>query len=61
MSCEDFPCCGHTPDDPCPDRDRDGNIVPRCVECGKKLDRKARSSICVKCQKQMFNGEEEYR
>lgn len=47
--CEDYPCCGHTAGDPCPDVDKHGRIVPRCCECNKKLARNARSSICVKC------------
>lgn len=47
--CEDYPCCGHTPGDPCPDRDRQGRIVPRCCECGKRLPRNASSSICRRC------------
>lgn len=51
--CEDYPCCGHTPGDPCPERDRNGNIVPRCVECNRKLARGARSSICAGCQRRM--------
>lgn len=46
--CEDYPCCGHEPGD-CPDSD--GRM--RCVECGKKLSKKATSSICPKCQKRM--------
>ena len=48
--CEDFPCCGHEPGD-CPSRRRDGSEVWTCVECGKKLPRKATSSICAKCQR----------
>lgn len=51
--CEDYPCCGHTSGDPCPDRDSAGRIVPRCVECNKKLLRSARSSICGSCQKRL--------
>lgn len=54
MRCEDYPCCGHTPGDPCPDRDRDGNIIARCVDCGKRLARNARSSICAGCQRRMY-------
>ncbi len=51
--CEDYPCCGHTSDDPCPDRDADGRIIPRCCECGKRLPRRATSSICATCQGKM--------
>lgn len=51
--CEDYPACGHTPGDPCPEVDRNGNVVPRCVECGARLNRGARSSICASCQRRM--------
>lgn len=57
--CEDYPCCGHTPGDPCPDRDKKGNIVPRCCYCNKRLARGARSSICAKCQKRMIRRMDE--
>lgn len=57
MRCEDYPCCGHTPGDPCPDRDRSGQIVPRCCECNRKLPRRARSSICARCQRDMRRAE----
>lgn len=49
--CEDYPCCGHTSGDPCPDRDRNGRIVPRCCECNGRLAKNASSSICSKCQR----------
>lgn len=49
--CEDYPCCGHTPDDPCPERDRHGNIKPTCCMCGGRLKKGARSSICLSCQR----------
>jgi hypothetical protein len=49
--CEDYPCCGHTPGDPCPDRDREGRIVARCCRCDAKLGRSARSSLCARCQR----------
>lgn len=51
--CEDFPCCGHTNDDPCPDHDAKGREVWRCCECGKRLPRNAASSICAKCTRRM--------
>lgn len=44
--CEDFPCCGHEPGD-CPDDE--GRM--RCVECGRKLELNARSSICPTCMR----------
>lgn len=55
--CEDFPCCGHgydrngNPD--CPDSQ--GRFT--CVGCGKRLSRKASSSICSKCQRRMRDDE----
>lgn len=55
--CEDYPCCGHTPGDPCPTRDRSGNIVARCVECGGRLKRGARSSICDGCMSAALDRE----
>lgn len=51
MACEDFPCCGHTTEDPCPTRDSKGRERYRCVECGKPLALRATSSICPKCTK----------
>jgi len=42
--CEDFPCCGHEAGD-CPDSS--GRM--RCVGCGKRLPKRATSSICPKC------------
>lgn len=53
MACEDYPCCGHTPDDPCPRTDSKGRPIATCVECGKRLSSKARSSICAGCQRVM--------
>jgi hypothetical protein len=47
MRCEDYPCCGHEAGD-CPDAQ--GRFT--CVECGKRLPRNARSSICPKCMRQ---------
>ena len=52
MACEDFPCCGHERGD-CPTRDSKGRERWTCVECGKRLSVKARSSICDKCQRAM--------
>jgi predicted amidophosphoribosyltransferase len=46
--CEDYPCCGHEPGD-CPTIDSKGNARFTCVECGKRLPLKARSSICPAC------------
>lgn len=64
MACEDYPCCGHTPGDPCPTVDRHGRVVATCVECGKRLPAKARSSICAGCQRRMarrqYDGTEDY-
>jgi len=57
--CEDFPCCGHTPGDPCPERDARGRIVARCVFCDGRLPRAARSSICAACQRRMARAEAE--
>ena len=53
--CEDYPCCGHTADDPCPSRDSKGRERWTCVECGKRLSLKAAasSSICAKCRRRM--------
>jgi hypothetical protein len=50
--CEDYPCCGHEAGD-CPDSQ--GRFT--CVECGKRLSRKATSSICPKCLRQMARRE----
>lgn len=59
--CEDFPCCGHEPGD-CPEIDKSGREVWRCVECGGRLPRSATSSICRKCtramQRRIANGED---
>lgn len=57
MRCEDYPCCGHTSGDPCPERDTQGRIVPRCVECNRRLPRAARSSICAPCQRDRYRME----
>jgi len=46
--CEDYPCCGHAAGD-CPDAA--GRMT--CVECGKRLSKKATSSTCAKCQRRM--------
>jgi hypothetical protein len=37
--CEDFPCCGHTLEDGCPDQNLidDGYLPYRCLECGKPI------------------------
>ena len=51
--CEDFPCCGHAQGD-CPRIDSHGRAHFTCVECGKELPARASSSICVRCQRQMF-------
>jgi len=52
MACEDYPCCGHEPDD-CPKLDSKGRERWTCVECGKRLPLKATSSICSSCQRRM--------
>lgn len=58
--CEDYPCCGHTPSDPCPEQDSKGRYIMRCVDCNKRLPRNARSSICAKCQRRGFQSFEDY-
>jgi len=63
--CEDFPCCGHTSGDPCPNRDSSGRIIPECCICYKRIPRGARSSICVSCQRRearrdWYDGSEDY-
>jgi hypothetical protein len=47
-SCEDYPCCGHERGD-CPDSE--GCMT--CVECGKRLPRNAKSSICPQCLRRL--------
>lgn len=47
MYCEDYPCCGHGPapmgdGGGCPDSSGRFN----CVGCGRKLARRASSSLC---------------
>lgn len=32
--CEDYPCCGHTDKDPCPDRPAPVNEPWYCDDCG---------------------------
>jgi len=44
--CEDYPCCGHEAGD-CPDAS--GRMT--CVECGRRLSKKATSSICMTCER----------
>jgi len=46
--CEDYPCCGHEPND-CPDRH--GRF--RCVDCGRMLRKGAASSLCSTCLARM--------
>lgn len=46
MRCEDYPCCGHEPND-CPDSK--GRFT--CVICYKRLAKKDTSSICTTCRK----------
>ena len=60
--CEDYPCCGHTSEDPCPRLDRNGKIVPECVTCGARLRGKYRSgSFCGGClRRQRFADREAY-
>ena len=58
--CEDYPCCGHGPaphgdGGGCPDEDGCFD----CVECGKKLHKKARSAICDKCQNRRYMHDED--
>lgn len=53
MRCEDFPCCGHALGD-CPDSQ--GRM--RCVECGKRLSKRATSSICHRCLRRMEQDED---
>ena len=62
--CEDYPCCGHGPPPMgdgggCPDSQ--GRF--RCVECGARLPKRARSSICERCltrRSRMTDDEREY-
>lgn len=62
MSCEDYPCCGHTSLDPCPRQDSKGRNIITCVECGKRLSSRAKSSICAKCQRRMASVDyDDYR
>lgn len=56
--CEDYPCCGHTAGDPCPAVDAKGRIVAVCCECGGRLPKAARSSICGRCQWRMADAVE---
>ena len=59
MPCEDYPCCGHERGD-CPDSS--GRFG--CVECGKRLSKRATSSICGKCQRRMarriWDGDDDF-
>ena len=48
MRCEDYPGCGHGDGD-CP---KSGGTF-KCVQCGKKLSKKAVSSICPKCARRL--------
>lgn len=50
--CEDWPCCGHG--NHCPHHDENGEEIWTCTECGCKLPKKARSSICIKCQNDLY-------
>lgn len=58
--CEDYPCCGHGTDQygnpDCPDSQ--GRFT--CVNCGKRLSKKASSSICPKCQRRMKKRYRDY-
>lgn len=56
--CEDYPCCGHTQGDPCPERNAKGDIVMRCCMCNKRLAKGSRSSICTTCQSHMARRDE---
>ena len=42
MTCEDYPCCGHDFGD-CQER-------MKCVVCGRRQPKTAKSSICLKCR-----------
>ena len=60
MRCEDYPCCGHGPpplgdDGGCPDAE--GRFD--CVLCGRKLARRATSSICADCGRRGVYRDEE--
>lgn len=37
--CEDFPCCGHTDGEGCPDTSDDRFYPYPCVECGGRIRR----------------------
>lgn len=47
--CEDYPCCGHNHEDPCPRKDAKGKEYHPCVTCGKRLSPRSESSFCPRC------------
>ena len=57
MKCEDYPCCGHTPADPCPQITEDGDRIYKCARpaCGNVLLKHSTSSICDECQIEAIN------
>jgi len=62
MHCEDYPCCGHGPaplgdGGGCPDSE--GRFD--CVLCGRKLEKRAHSSICNGCISSRQNMDPEER
>ncbi len=51
--CEDYPCCGHAPND-CPEFDSSSGFMPyRCIECGDPIPvaeaSRNHASFCKKC------------
>ena len=49
--CEDYPCCGHNGDDPCPN----ARGYYSCG-CGRRLSKRAGSSLCASCQRKVRRG-----
>jgi hypothetical protein len=63
--CEDYPCCGHTDDEGCPDPAliEAGYFPYRCVECGglikKGTEAPGHESFHASCLDNMQWGEED--
>lgn len=47
-ACEDFPCCGHEWGR-CPRVDELGARYHVCVDCGARLPKNTRLSLCFEC------------
>jgi hypothetical protein len=53
--CEDYPCCGHEPDD-CPDSQ--GRM--KCVGCGKRIPKNRPNSYCSdRCMRRDIEREDD--